>query len=306
MEKTALSGFFHSMFTLELQPSTLNPQPSTLNPQPSTLTPQPSTLNPQPSTLNPQPSTQIFELNLFYAPDITLPNYTLTEEESKHAIRVLRLVKGDLVELIDGAGGLYKAIINDPNPKRCTLTITETHKEFGKRPFHLHIAIAPTKSSDRMEWFLEKATEIGLDELTPLQCDHSERTVLKTERLQKIAVSAIKQSLKAYLPKLNEMTAFKTFVKQPFEGQKFIAHCMPIAQCIPGKNTIKNHLVKLYKPNQNALILIGPEGDFSAEEIKLAIHNGFQEISLGTARLRTETAALVACTLINSQYEKLF
>jgi len=238
-------------------------------------------------------------LNLFYTPDITLPDYTLNEEESKHAVRVFRLINGDFINLIDGKGGFYTAKINDANPKRCTITIIKKLKEYGKHPVYLHLAVAPTKSNDRMEWFLEKATEIGLDEFTPLNCEHSERTVIKTDRLLKIAVSAIKQSIKAFLPKLNEMTIFKDFISRPFEGQKFIAHCNPPQNDI-AENTKNNNLKNAYIPGQNALILIGPEGDFSPEEIQLAKQNGYTEISLGNSRLRTETAALVACTIINS------
>lgn len=229
-------------------------------------------------------------MHLFYTPYITTPVYTLSEEESKHAVRVLRLTVGDVIYLIDGTGGFYKAELTDANAKRCTVKITETKKEYNKNSFYLHIAIAPTKSIDRVEWFLEKATEIGIDEITPLECEHSERTVVKPERLNKILVSAIKQSVKAYLPKLNEMADFDKFVKKPFEGQKFIAHCHTYTQV---------HLKKLYTTGQNALILIGPEGDFSEKEIQVALQNGFKEISLGNSRLRTETAALVACDVIN-------
>lgn len=243
-------------------------------------------------------------MNLFYTPDITTPVYTLSEEESKHAVRVLRLSIGDFIYLIDGVGGFYKAQLTDTNAKRCSVTITEVQKEYGKRPFNLHIAIAPTKSIDRTEWFLEKATEIGIDEITPIECDRSERTVVKTDRLNKILVSAIKQSVKAYLPKLNQMTGFDKFVTQPFEGQKFIAHCNHLSltsgSSPNGEERNKStYLKNLYKPGQNALILIGPEGDFSEKEVELAVQNGFKEISLGNSRLRTETAALVACDVIN-------
>ena len=231
-------------------------------------------------------------MNLFYTPDITVPVYTLSEEESKHAVRVLRLKEGDHIHLIDGLGGFYKAEITDANVKRCKVKIIETQKEYSKRSFYLHIAIAPTKSIDRIEWFLEKATEIGIDEITPIECEHSERTIVKPQRLNKVLVSAIKQSVKAYLPKLNEMEDFIKFVKLPFDGEKFIAHCNTTP-----KN--KDHLKNVYTPAKNALILIGPEGDFSPKEVEQALQNGFREISLGNSRLRTETAALVACNVIN-------
>jgi 16S rRNA (uracil1498-N3)-methyltransferase len=233
-------------------------------------------------------------MHLFYTPDISGETYTLTEEESKHAVKVLRLKTGDIIHLIDGVGGFYKAEIIDDHQKRCTVKITDTKKEFEKRDHYLHIAIAPTKNNDRTEWFLEKATEIGIDELSLIDCANSERSVVKTERLQKVAISAIKQSLKAYLPKINEISPFKKFLMslKDFQGQKFIAHCQsPLSQSM--------HLKTLYSPKQDVMILIGPEGDFNTDEVKLALENGFKEIGLGTSRLRTETAALYACTTIN-------
>ncbi|HEX8515692.1 MAG TPA: 16S rRNA (uracil(1498)-N(3))-methyltransferase [Bacteroidia bacterium] len=233
-------------------------------------------------------------MHLFYTPDISGGSYTLPEEESKHAIRVLRLKTGDAIQLIDGKGGFYTAEITDDHQKHCTVKITDTKKEFEKRRQHLHIAIAPTKNNDRTEWFVEKATEIGIDEISLIDCKNSERSVVKTERLQKVAVSAMKQSLKAYLPKINEITDFKKFISsvKDFSGDKFIAHCQ-------SGFTAGSHLRSLYTPGNNVLVLIGPEGDFTADEVKLASENGFKEISLGTSRLRTETAALYACTTIN-------
>jgi 16S rRNA (uracil1498-N3)-methyltransferase len=232
-------------------------------------------------------------MHLFYTPDISTDTFTLNEEESKHAVRVLRLTVGNKIQLIDGNGGWYEAEITDDNPKRCSVSITETKKEFGKRSWLLHIAIAPTKNMDRLEWFLEKATEMGINELSLIDCDNSERTVVKTERLNKVAVAAIKQSLKAYLPKVREMVAFKKFIAsaKDFKGEKFIAHCNY-------RGTLP-HLKTQYKPGENALVLIGPEGDFNIEEVKLALENGFKEISLGNSRLRTETAALYACAAVN-------
>ncbi len=238
-------------------------------------------------------------MHLFYTPDITSNTYTLNEEESKHGIRVLRLKIGDKVILIDGIGGWYEAVIKDDNPKNCTVNITQTKREFGKRKFHLHIAIAPTKNMDRLEWFTEKATEIGIDAITTIDCQNIKRTIVKTERLNKVAVSAIKQSLKAYLPKINEMMDFKKLIiaTNNFNGQKFIAHCHP--NLIEKKEQNKPHLKNLYKKGNNALIVIGPEGDFSVEEVRLAVSNGFKEITLGSSRLRTETAAMYACATVN-------
>lgn len=229
-------------------------------------------------------------MQLFYVPNSSGAEVILDETESKHAVKVLRLSAGDKVQLIDGKGGFYEAEIADPHPKKCRLSITKTILEFGKKNFHLHIAIAPTKNTDRLEWFLEKATEIGIDEITPLLTEHSERKVLKTERLEKILVSAMKQSLKAYLPKLNELTPFHEFIKQAKETHRFIAHC---------EDGEKPHLKNRVQAKTDCLVLIGPEGDFSPEEISLAKEQGFTEISLGTARLRTETAGIAACHIVN-------
>jgi len=229
-------------------------------------------------------------MHLFYTPDLSSNIYTLNEIESKHCVRVLRLSADDIIELIDGNGGFYKAKITDPNPKRCTVEIIETKKEFGKRNHYLHIAIAPTKNIDRFEWFLEKATEIGIDEITPILCEHSERKAIKNERLEKIIVSAVKQSIKAYKPKLNDLTSYTNFIKQNIEGEKYIAHC---------EENQKLLLKNSYKQGQNTIILIGPEGDFSPVEISLAKENNYKEISLGESRLRTETAGVVACHTIN-------
>jgi len=229
-------------------------------------------------------------MNLFYTPDIQDQFYQLDEVESKHCIRVLRLKEEDIIHLIDGKGSLFKAKIIDAHPKRCTVRCIETKTEFGKLNYNLHIALAPTKNIDRTEWFLEKCTEIGIHEFTPLLSKHSERKVVKHDRLFKVITSAVKQSLKAYHPELNKLTKFSDLVTTPFNGEKYIAHCNE------GKKT---HLKNLYQVKQNALILIGPEGDFSVEEVKQAKENGFKEISLGESRLRTETAGIVACNIIS-------
>ncbi len=229
-------------------------------------------------------------MQLFYIPNISGTEVILDETESKHAVRVLRLSIGNEVQLIDGRGGFYEAEITDANPKKCRLKINKTIREFGKKNFRLHMAVAPTKNIDRFEWFLEKATEIGIDEITPLLTDHSERKTIKPERLEKILISAMKQSLKAYLPKLNKMVSFAEFLEKCTIQNRFIAHCY---------EGDKPHLKKVIKPNQDAIILIGPEGDFSMEEIELAKEIGFTEISLGSARLRTETASVVACNIVS-------
>lgn len=229
-------------------------------------------------------------MHLFYIPGVSGSSIMLDETESKHAIRVLRLEKGEKVNVVDGQGGFYLAEIADANPKKCLLQILDAKKEFGKRDFHLHIAIAPTKNNDRFEWFLEKATEIGIDEITPLITERSERKNVNNERLEKIIVSAIKQSVKAYLPVLNESQSFKNFLKQPSAGKKFIAY-------VEEKQPV--HLKNLVAKGDDVLILIGPEGDFSPDEVQLAIKNGFQPVSLGASRLRTETAGVVACHIVN-------
>ncbi|MBQ8673990.1 MAG: 16S rRNA (uracil(1498)-N(3))-methyltransferase [Bacteroides sp.] len=228
-------------------------------------------------------------MHVFYTPHIQ-ERAELPEEEAVHALRVLRLQPGNEVTLTDGTGNFYRAEISTATSKRCLVNILETLPQVPLWRGHLHIAMAPTKNMDRTEWFAEKATEIGFDELTFLNCRYSERKVIKTERIQKILVSAIKQSLKARLPRLNEMTDFKRFIAQPFNGQKFIAHCYP------GEKPL---LKEVIRPGEEVLVLIGPEGDFSEEEVQTALQHGFQAISLGQSRLRTETAALVACHLMN-------
>jgi 16S rRNA (uracil1498-N3)-methyltransferase len=229
-------------------------------------------------------------MHLFYTPDITLPDYTLSEEESKHAIRVLRLQLNDEVILVDGKGGKYTAKITDVNPKKTLLQITHSQQEFGKRNHYLHIAVAPTKNIERLEWFLEKATELGIDSITPIICDRSERKEVKIERLNKVVTSAVKQSIKAYHPIVHEAISFKQFMQQGLEGAGFIAHCME------GEKPL---LAQLIVPHGHHTILIGPEGDFTPQELAIAQKAGYTAISLGEARLRTETAALAACFEIN-------
>ncbi len=227
-------------------------------------------------------------MQLFYSPEIANGILHFDETESKHAVRVLRLKTGDEIHIIDGIGTLYKASITDANQKKCSFQVLEKISDFEKRPYYLHIAIAPTKNIDRLEWFLEKATEIGIDEITPLLCDHSERKIIKPERLNKILVSAAKQSLKAYIPKLNPLQTFHDFIMNDLKGQKCIAHCYDSE-----KTTLKS------VTESNLTILIGPEGDFSPEEVKIASEQGFQAVSLGNSRLRTETAGVVACHTVS-------
>lgn len=229
-------------------------------------------------------------MHLFYTPDITSEFYTLSEEESKHCIKVLRLQPSDLVYLLDGRGGFYTAEIFTPHPKRTLLKIVSSQLEYGKRNHYLHIAVAPTKNLDRIEWFLEKATEIGIDEITPIICDRSERKEVKIERLNKIITSAVKQSIKAYHPKLNAPTRLKDLLSAPFSGQRFIAHCIE-----DEKTSLTDKLIK----HSSYQVLIGPEGDFTPLEVSQALEAGFLPVSLGASRLRTETAALAACFEVN-------
>ncbi|SFG59407.1 16S rRNA (uracil(1498)-N(3))-methyltransferase [Pedobacter insulae] len=230
-------------------------------------------------------------MHIFYTPDLDSDVFTLSEEESRHCSKVLRLSLGDHVHLIDGKGGLFEAEISAINKKNVQLKIVHKQSDFGKRNHHLHIAIAPTKNIDRLEWFLEKATEIGIDEVTPIICDRSERRIVKEERLDKVITSAVKQSMTAYHPKLNPAITFSEFLNQDFIGARLIAHCMADAA--------KQSIDKLVTPHQSYLILIGPEGDFSPAELANALENGFNPVTLGNTRLRTETAALYACFEIN-------
>lgn len=226
---------------------------------------------------------------LFYAPDIKSTNQ-LPEQESRHCVKVLRMSEGDKIVVTDGKGYLYYCTIIQAHHKHTALSIDKEVQQPKTWNFELQLAFAPTKNMDRNEWFVEKATEIGINRISPLKCSFSERKEVRLDRLEKVAISAMKQSKQAVVPTIDEMVSFDDFIIQPFEGQKFIAHCY---------NDIKNPLTSIYKKNQNALILIGPEGDFSEEEVQKALDNGFTPISLGDNRLRTETACLVACHTIH-------
>ena len=229
-------------------------------------------------------------MQLFFTEIIESNICTLNEEESKHCVKVLRMSAGNELYVTDGRGTLCRCRIIDAHPKNCTVEVVERTTDYGRRPFRLHIAIAPTKNTARMEWFVEKAVEMGIDEITPIVCDHSERCVLKTERMEKIIVSAMKQSLKAIQPAFATLTPIRQLIETPFDGQKFIAYC-------DGDN--RTPLRDIYKRGSNALILIGPEGDFSHGEVDLALANGFIPVTLGESRLRTETAALAATAFFN-------
>ena len=229
-------------------------------------------------------------MQFFYTPDISENTYIFSKEESKHCIKVLRKKVGDDIHLVDGKGNLYHTTIIDDNPKGCRVKIKKKDVDFNKRNYRIHMVVSPTKKNDRFEWFLEKVTELGVDEITPIICQNSERKVIKLERFNKILVAAMKQSLKAYLPQLNQAITWKEFMQQKFNVNRFIAHC---------GEARKTPLKQWLKPHQDVMILIGPEGDFSDTEIREAMSSGFVPVSLGKSRLRTETAAVVACHTIN-------
>jgi 16S rRNA (uracil1498-N3)-methyltransferase len=226
-------------------------------------------------------------MQLFYFKNIDSQSksFSFDKEESKHISKVLRKKEGDILFVTNGLGYLFKTEISVASDSKCTVEIVSINQSVQPK-CQLHLAVAPTKMNDRYEWFLEKVTEIGVQEITPIICDHSERKIIKTERLDKILLSAMKQSNQLFLPILNEPLTFKEFMKKSISGQKFIAHC---------EETNKKTLKEALQSNQNCTVLIGPEGDFSLKEIEIAFENKYIPVSLGHTRLRTETAAIVAC-----------
>lgn len=230
-------------------------------------------------------------MNIFYNPDISQNEITLSPEESLHCVKVLRLKIGDTVHVADGKGSLASCKLIDNNPKKCVLELIEKTGAPNRKEYSVTIAIAPTKSNERFETFLEKATEIGIDRIIPLLCERSERKTVNPDRYTKILLSAMKQSTSLFLPQLSQLTTFKDVLNETLQTEKFIAHCMD-------SNT-KSHIKQLYSPGKNTLILIGPEGDFSKEEVDMAKTKGFKDIYLSDSRLRTETAGIVACQIID-------
>jgi 16S rRNA (uracil1498-N3)-methyltransferase len=228
-------------------------------------------------------------MHVFYSPLTDGQMLILSQEESYHAVKVLRLREGQTVVVTDGLGKWYKGKLAEANARACLVNILEREVQ-PPRPFHLHMAVAPTKNIDRFEWFLEKATECGIDEITPVFCENSERNIIKPERLEKLLVAAMKQSLRAYLPILNPANGFKDFLSKKTQGAKMIAHC---------GDGVRNNLNALYSAGQNITLLIGPEGDFSENEVKAALNAGYKPITLGDYRLRTETAAVALCINLN-------
>ena len=239
------------------------------------------------------------EVRFFYDP---LVNGELPQDEAKHATRVLRLSQGDELLLMDGNGSFYRAEITVADNHRCLYRILEDMPQERAWEGHIHIALAPTKLNDRTEWFAEKATEIGLDELSFLDCKFSERRVIKCERIDKILISAVKQSHKAWKPILNEMTPFERFVQQERKGDKFICHCYNQEDI--GEGEEKPLLMDVLRRGVETTVMVGPEGDFSIDEVRLALKNGYRSVSLGTSRLRTETAALVAVHMMQLKNQK--
>lgn len=226
-------------------------------------------------------------MQLFYNPNISEDHndFSFDKDESRHIVKVLRKKAGDKIHITNGKGWLFEAELTLADIKHCVVSII-SKKQQTKRDYHLHLAVAPTKMNDRYEWFLEKATEIGVDKVTPIICDNSERKVIKQERFEKILQSAMKQSLQCYLPKLNSAISFKDFMNSEIIGEKFIAHCEDT-----GRESLKYQL----NPSKDITILIGPEGDFSIKEIELAMSKNYIPVTLGNTRLRTETAAIAAC-----------
>ncbi len=228
--------------------------------------------------------------NFFFSPGIEGNFHTLNKDDSNHLVRVLRIQKGDKVFVTNGKGLIFECVVSDPNPKGCELEIIHQNNGDDHRDFKLNIAVAPTKNINRFEWFLEKCTEIGIDRISPILTEHSERKIIKEERLNRVITAAVKQSLKSFHPELDTMKGFTDLIETPFPGQKFIAYM---------DANVKDELFTICKPNIDTLILIGPEGDFSQKEIETAKEQGFTPVKLGPSRLRTETAGVVACHTVH-------
>ncbi|NNL83154.1 MAG: 16S rRNA (uracil(1498)-N(3))-methyltransferase [Winogradskyella sp.] len=230
-------------------------------------------------------------MQVFYNPHINHESVDVDfdKEESRHITKVLRKNTGDLIEITNGKGYLFTAELTFTSPSKCQATI-KSHTYYDKRSYHLHMVVAPTKMNDRFEWFLEKATEIGVDEITPILCENSERRVIKHNRFERIIQSAMKQSLNFHKPILNPLTTFSEFIESPIKRSKFIAHCEDLE---------KTSLKDCISANGDYTILIGPEGDFSVKEIEMALQRDYKPVTLGESRLRTETAAIVACHSIS-------
>jgi 16S rRNA (uracil1498-N3)-methyltransferase len=229
-------------------------------------------------------------MHLFFAPDFSVERPFLPEEEARHALKVLRLGVGDAVRVTDGRGNFYEATVAGADAKKCRLAVRHHEPESGKKGFSIHVAVAPTKNTDRTEWLVEKCVEIGVDQISFVLCERSERRHFNPERVEKIAVAAMKQSLKAYLPQLDELVPLRDFLQRPLPGHKYIAHL------VEGERQL---LQRVAPTGGSYCVLIGPEGDFTPGEVAAALASGFVPVSLGESRLRTETAGIVACHILN-------
>jgi 16S rRNA (uracil1498-N3)-methyltransferase len=229
-------------------------------------------------------------MQIFYAPGINGDIHYLDENESRHCIRVLRMTEGSRLILVDGKGNLFEGYISNPDQKRCQISITGIVRDFEKRDYRLHIAVSPLKNQDRFEWFVEKSVETGIDEITPIYCKNTEKQGIKTERINNIIISAMKQSIKTVKTEFHRPVNFIDFIKSDFAGVRMIAHC--------SNKTERTGISSVYTRGNDATILIGPEGDFSEEEIKMAVRQGFKSVHLGNSRFRTETAGVAACLAV--------
>ncbi|MDX9726413.1 MAG: 16S rRNA (uracil(1498)-N(3))-methyltransferase [Bacteroidales bacterium] len=226
-------------------------------------------------------------MQLFYVPDIKGSRCELDRNESRHCTRVMRMTRGDTIMITDGRGNLYEGVIDDPDPSACRVNITGKTTGAGEKNYRLHMAISPLKNPERFEWFVEKSVELGIDEITPLICHNTEKTRIKAERMENIIISAMKQSLKTLKPVLHEPVSFLTFIADATDGIRMIPHC--------NSDMERKPFGSVYRKGCDATILIGPEGDFTPEEISAAIEKGFSPVHLGSSRLRTETAGIAAC-----------
>jgi 16S rRNA (uracil1498-N3)-methyltransferase len=226
-------------------------------------------------------------MQLFYTSDIDGSSATFSRDESGHCLRVLRMRMGDEINFTDGRGNLYEGVINGDNPNMMKVSVIRVTEEYGKRDYRLHAAVSPLKNTDRLEWFIEKAVEMGIDEITPLICSRTEKNRIRRERLEGLIMSAMKQSVKAFLPVLNEPVMIKDFVQKDHAGIKIVAHCNPLPERKP--------ITQVVERGRDTVIMIGPEGDFTPEEVMMAVEAGFLPVHLGNSRLRTETAGVTAC-----------
>lgn len=226
-------------------------------------------------------------MQIFYCGEISQGKALFSREESRHCLKVLRMKDGEEISFTDGRGNLYRGVIIDADPSAMAAKVKSVLHDYGKRDYRLHIAISPLKSDDRLEWFIEKAVETGIDEITPLLCARTEKNRIRRERLEGLILSAMKQSVKTCLPRLNNPILFSDFIAGEYEGKKIIASCEPAVERVP--------VTSAFRQGDDVVMMIGPEGDFNALELDAALRAGFQPVHLGSSRLRTETAGVVAC-----------